>query len=214
MHLQLPTVLLSMVVCLSCGMQVGVKPASDTSTDDLDSRPDSPDIHPDSPLDPIDIHDPHDTVLDPGPHDVVSDGVDIADLPDTILDPVALDAEDVEELYDETDPPPCTGTQLDGFCWHLGAEEDGCDDTCAGHGGYHPATRTFAGSGGTSSNCDRVLDALGLPGPGTTDELRASGVGVGCFYMNLVNQRYWVQDVATSDTATYIRARRACACVY
>ena len=83
---------------------------------------------------------------------------------------------------------------------------------CSSHGGYSTCTMSYAGSGGTTSNCDNVLTALGIPGPGSTSDLIGSGAGVGCFYMDIVAARYRVYDTATTAGATYTLARRACAC--
>ena len=109
-------------------------------------------------------------------------------------------------------PPPCNGALVGGFCWYWGGEEASCDQTCSAHGGYHVATKDYAGSAGTNAHCEAVLDALGVPGSGSLTTLGGSGAGVGCFYMNFVDARHRVGDVATSPAAIFTLARRACAC--
>ena len=60
-------------------------------------------------------------------------------------------------------PTTCAGTWVGGYCWYFGAEGESCTEVCASHDGYHKATRTYAGSDGTDSNCYTVLSALGAP---------------------------------------------------
>ncbi|MBI5502767.1 MAG: hypothetical protein HY907_21155 [Deltaproteobacteria bacterium] len=121
------------------------------------------------------------------------------------------DAEASVEAEADTPPGPCAGARVGGHCWYLSGEERSCDNACAAHGGYDDATRTYAGSSGTDANCDAVLDALGAGGSATST-LSGSGAGVGCFLMNMVDSRYRVQDTPTTPAATYLLARRACAC--
>ena len=150
-----------------------------------------------------------------------TDAADRADGPDAADDAPEADstleadspAEGEADAAADADAPPgpCAGHVVEGACWYLSAEERSCDDACSSHGGYAEATRTFAGSSGTNANCDAVLDALGVAGS-RTSTLAVSGAAVGCFYMNLADARYRVQDMTTSSSATYTWARRACAC--
>lgn len=105
---------------------------------------------------------------------------------------------------------PCAGAEVAGACWYLGAEDASCEDVCGAHGGFDPATQTFAGSDGTDLQCSEVLESLGAPG-GTVTPLSGSGIGVGCVVDHL-GARYRVSDVPTTADATYSLARRACAC--
>jgi len=54
------------------------------------------------------------------------------------------------------------GQVVGGFCWYLGTANQSCDTVCQDHGGYHEATRFYAGSDGTTPNCTAVLNALRL----------------------------------------------------
>ncbi len=77
-------------------------------------------------------------------------------------------------------PTPCAsgGTAVGGFCWYLGAENASCDATCSGIGATcAAATITFAGSDGTSENCQNVLAALGVVEPFTESSECLDGFG-------------------------------------
>ncbi len=111
-------------------------------------------------------------------------------------------------------PTSCAGKQVGGFCWYYAASaSQSCGAVCQSHGGYHTATRDFAGSGGTDVACMDVLDAVGAPGDDVST-LGGSGAAVGCFYSPVLSQRHRVGDTPTSQNATYdvIGARRVCAC--
>ncbi len=158
-----------------------------------------PDAPEDTPVD-TSIDQATDTVLDTLPDPEIDTAIEPAS------DPLVDDAPDTVD-----GPGPCGGKPVGGYCWYLGDEEQTCTAACAAHGGYSEATRTFAGSDGTNWNCNDVLDALDAAGV-STNTLSASGAGVGCFLMNLVNDRYRVADTPTISDATYMLARRACAC--
>lgn len=166
--------------------------------------------------DPVDIpaDEPPDPSTDPLPdsdaRDAVDDFVDILD-PDVTEDP--MDPDPVHDPPPEGTDGPCAGTGYAGCCWYLGGgTHPSCTNVCSSHGGYNSCTMTWAGSGGSEVKCDAVLTALGLPNPGTTSTLIGSGAGVGCFWMDVASDRYWVRDTPTTEGATYTLARRACAC--
>ncbi len=71
------------------------------------------------------------------------------------------------------------GVSVAGYCWYASSPSGSCSEACYHHGGYHSATRTYAGSHGTDENCDRVLDALDL-GYGSSYEVHGDW-GIGCF---------------------------------
>jgi hypothetical protein len=165
---------------------------------------------PDPGTDPIPDSDALDAEDSPDP----VDDLDVAE-PDVTDDPMDPDP-DPDPVYDpppETMDGPCSGTVYAGCCWYLGGgTHPSCTNVCSSHGGYNSCTMTWAGSGGSEVKCDAVLTALGLPGPGTTSTLIGSGAGVGCFWMDVASDRYWVRDTPTTEGATYTLARRACAC--
>ena len=105
--------------------------------------------------------------------------------------------------------PYCEGTLVGDHCWYLGAEQGSCAETCAAHGGFDDATRGFAGSEGTDEHCAAVLDALDASGS-SVYPLMEIGAGIGC--VSLPDARYRVDDETTTAEATYVLARRACAC--
>ena len=116
-----------------------------------------------------------------------------------------------------TSPTSCTGVSLSGYCWYFGTKGQSCDDVCAPHGGYHDATRFYAGSGGSNSHCVEVLDALGSPtGAGSlrNDDVSAAG----CCYLDFPDENFQPPDVrvrylmATTASVKAGNMMRACAC--
>jgi hypothetical protein len=116
-------------------------------------------------------------------------------------------------------PPPsaepvgCGGVEVGGYCWHLGAESTSCDAVCGFYGGYDEATRTFAGSDGSPSNCRTVLEALGIP---LDDFFETAQGGIGCFGIKNTSGNYfgyWDSQPTTASATYGVPGRsRACAC--
>lgn len=111
---------------------------------------------------------------------------------------------------------PCSGVEVGGACWFLGAGSDDCDTTCVGAGlAYDEATRTYAGSDGTDGQCEAVFDALGVApsvlnvGPCGGDDL-----ALGCVEDQFGggSQRIRCSSPSTNSSAFSTDARRACAC--
>lgn len=101
----------------------------------------------------------------------------------------------------------CGGVEVGGYCWYLGAEGKNCDQVCVSHGGYHEATRTYAGSDGTDNNCIQVLDALGAP----DGEFRTQSGYEGCYQFEFEGKSY--RRRALYPTNSWASGyRRACAC--
>jgi len=211
----IPAVLAALALA-SCARAGDQGPISDSSTEpditDADDIEDSP--ADDSPGEPVpdvpdapDLQDTTDALDAPDATDPV-DPDTTPEVPDPDADP-----DPVPDPGEDTGPIPCSGSIVGGCCWYLGGgTHPSCSTVCASHGGYSTCTRTYAGSDGTDTNCDSVLDALGIPYPGTTSTLVASGAGVGCFYQDIVDERYRVADTPTAEGATFLLARRACAC--
>jgi hypothetical protein len=105
--------------------------------------------------------------------------------------------------------PYCEGALVGDHCWYLGDEQGSCEETCADHGGFDEATRGFAGSDGSDEHCALVLDALDASGS-SVYPLIGIGAGIGC--SSVSGARYRVEDETTTPEATYVLARRACAC--
>jgi hypothetical protein len=121
------------------------------------------------------------------------------------------------------DPPPatCAGTWVGGYCWYLSADGQSCTGACASHGGYHTATRFYAGSDGTDSHCLAVLAALGAPPADYRSSSHCNGGGAGCHYSEHYYDetlKSWTRCTAPSTTAEttfsqyHYRYYRACAC--
>lgn len=118
---------------------------------------------------------------------------------------------------DEEDGGPCHGAEVGGACWFYGAAGQTCVSVCDNEEmAYSPATMTYAGSGGSDTNCGAVLDALGADGAGPSLTLTDCDVwhGLGCML--------WVEpgyehrprcnNIPTTAEDAYADARRACAC--
>jgi hypothetical protein len=95
-----------------------------------------------------------------------------------------------------------------GACWYLGASGATCDDTCAAQGKvYDDATRTFAGSDGTNSNCIGVLSVFGSFSFNGASPL---GSALGCaVYVEMDAYRDTTFTQPESGLSDW---RRACAC--
>ncbi|HAW51060.1 MAG TPA: hypothetical protein DCX54_01845, partial [Flavobacteriales bacterium] len=105
--------------------------------------------------------------------------------------------------------PVCDGTIVDGYCWYLGREGLSCNDVCASHGGYDSATRTYAGSSGSSVKCWRVITSLNI----TLDDFyETAQSGRGCFVIRSSSGNYlgyWDELPTTADVPG---GQRICAC--
>ena len=105
----------------------------------------------------------------------------------------------------------CTGVNVGGYCWYLGAEDQSCSEVCASHGGYHEATRFYAGSDGTNENCIQVLAAFGFS---TGKFYKTAQGGLGCFIIGGAPYRYRDERNRTEASGKSMTPgrRRACAC--
>jgi hypothetical protein len=101
------------------------------------------------------------------------------------------------------------GTAPEGLEWHVGTEGVSCTDVCASFGGYHYATRVYAGSDGSADNCLNVLKTLNIP---LDSFYKTKQGGIGCSITRAASGNYlgyWDED-PTSPDAT--RWQRVCAC--
>lgn len=134
---------------------------------------------------------------------------------------MALERWDLFPAYEppgaEQPPAQCAGTRVGEYCWYLGAKGQSCDEVCAPHGGYHDATRFYAGSTGTNAQCTNVLNALGAPSGAAglrTDDISAGG----CCYLDFPDEDLEPPDMrvrylmATTASARAGLMSRACAC--
>jgi hypothetical protein len=113
--------------------------------------------------------------------------------------------------YDLGGCSACPGTEIGGFCWVLGGDNQSCDQACAGIGSIYDGegTRGFAGSDGTNENCQAVLDTLGAPGSGPPTN-PACADAFGCA-VTISGTRARCLDPTTSTSAIGT-VLRACAC--
>jgi hypothetical protein len=117
-----------------------------------------------------------------------------------------------------TPTTPCLtgGVGVGGFCWFLGALDASCDDTCTGMGlTCSPGTISYAGSGGTSAQCEAVLSALS-PGLFFGGDLSCTaGFSVGCavgHFNGGITAGIRCTDPPTDCAGLGLTAGRACAC--
>lgn len=122
-------------------------------------------------------------------------------------------------IFIEIVEPPlaCDGDVLGGACWWFGGNGESCDEVCDGKGGYVDATRTYAGSDGSDTNCGSVMttiDPFHAPGDTVTPVSSFGGsgtLGCGSDYTGVATT-YRVHGGATNATAQVGNFRRACAC--
>lgn len=104
----------------------------------------------------------------------------------------------------------CMGVKIGGYCWYYGGEDVSCNDVCESHGGYHEATRFFAGSDGSNANCKKVLRALGFSSGNFYETTQG---GIGCFIIGGAPYRYRDRKpTKASATSVTPGRRRVCAC--
>lgn len=109
--------------------------------------------------------------------------------------------------------PPAGGscsTLVGGYCWHkTTSAAESCTTRCSSLGGVHPATRYYAGSYGTTANCQSVLIALGETAPSVTYDLDSSA---GCYRAQTTARAIGSLFTDYSVGVLGSQARRACAC--
>jgi len=121
---------------------------------------------------------------------------------------LAIKPEEIPDYTTKTGGPAVVG----GFIWYYGASAESCTTVCASHGGYHEATRTYAGSDGTDSNCWAVLSALGAPADTDGFIHDSHGTYAGCFWINGTDVD-WIRDSYTTlEERGLVDFHRACAC--
>lgn len=105
-------------------------------------------------------------------------------------------------------PSLCAGVSVGGYCWYKGNAGANCTAVCATHGGYHEATRSFAGSDGTLANCELVVSAFGVASPST---MTGTTAGTGCSVHSL-DLRVNRNTSPTTEGAAEASLARICAC--
>ncbi len=124
-------------------------------------------------------------------------------------------------IYRISDPSECGGLSpceeaggkvVGGFCWLKSGANKSCAQTCteAGSTCNLSGTKDYAGSGGSSANCQSVLDALGKTGSGSVTD-GTSYFGLSCNW-DSSGDRNRVTSPATSCSAYAPNTYQACAC--
>ncbi len=109
--------------------------------------------------------------------------------------------------------PGCRGMVAGGRCWFEGLPGESCTTLCGSYGlAYDEATRTYAGSAGTTDHCNQLLNRFQLPG----DSVSYEGVcnfALGCAYdgnePNLWRIRCAQETTAAASEPGIVRV---CAC--
>jgi len=120
--------------------------------------------------------------------------------------------------YDTSGCLPCPGAMVGGACWVLGAQGADCNATCAGIAAgvtYDPATDTYAGSAGTTLNCQAVVTGLSIPLSVIDEPSCPAGVGCGLVSVTMpfpTTLAIRCPTPATTATATDPDVVRICAC--
>ncbi len=124
-----------------------------------------------------------------------------------------------------TPPPRCltSGFLVGGRCWFVSGAGESCDERCAGQAlAYDAATESFAGSGGTLGNCQKLVNgylAIFYPGLslGALDHPCADfGLGgLGCAALSVGFAAVPVRCTTppTTSLAEHPDAARFCACM-
>lgn len=119
--------------------------------------------------------------------------------------------------YSECTDVPCGGTTVAGYCWYSGSSGGSCTSACASHGGYHEATRNYAGDLGNPADCKNLFDILGFAS-GTMHNNGSTALGC-VFYDGYTvdgnnGRRYRDTGGPTTAGGSQSSRKRVCACEY
>ncbi|MES2745510.1 MAG: hypothetical protein V4655_08780 [Bdellovibrionota bacterium] len=113
---------------------------------------------------------------------------------------------------------PCAspGRRVSYYCWYLGGSGANCVTACSSVSrGYHSATASYAGSGGTDEACrDLVGDTFSTVIDASFSASASAPVGAGCsiYVENGLDIGLREETIATTDTAAQAFFRRVCSC--
>ena len=130
----------------------------------------------------------------------------------TVLASNSVGSDDVVISIEVT--PACGGTPISDYCWYLGLSGQSCSEVCGEHGGYHDATRYYAGSDGSLGNCHDVLNGLLVDAISVTDSSFPSGLGCAAYFEppnTFIGYRFLTPTTEGSSDPDILRA---CACLY
>jgi hypothetical protein len=101
------------------------------------------------------------------------------------------------------------GLSMGGFCWYIGLLGQSCTTVCTGRGGYNTATSSYAGSSGTTANCQALKTAF-VSDVGSWGGAIACPAGLGCVIGS--GTGYRCTSPATTTGAAEGTGARFCAC--
>jgi len=111
--------------------------------------------------------------------------------------------------------PSCAegGLNFGGSCWYTGLAAQSCTQVCSTRGGYSDETEAFAGSGGSSANCEALMTAFsGASSASYTGDVDCGALGGGCVYRESTSSTQRCSTPATTAGASQSGHRRICAC--
>jgi hypothetical protein len=113
-------------------------------------------------------------------------------------------------------PCPSPGRRVDYFCWYLGTVSDNCTNACSAVSrGYHGATASFAGNGGTDERCRSLIQETFI------DQIEASfsppaaapdGLGCSIYVQSGIDIGLREKTRVTTANAAQPFFRRICSC--
>ena len=152
---------------------------------------------------------------------VARDAIDASSSEPAVADAaLAPSSRDAEATEDATSAPladaalACSGVEVFGICWYVGAQGASCVETCAAHGGYRDAASAYVGTvaqGGSAAECDALLSALGEGSPASEGQ-RTDGAGLGCHLFGAQRDPYWLESPSFDAASRLGAVRVVCGC--
>ena len=104
------------------------------------------------------------------------------------------------------------GFKLEENFWYLSKPGESCEQVCANHGGYNDATRTVAGSDGSSLKCQLTFLGISKGTVGFEYLKECPTAGLGCYIKNGKKIRCGMPSNPTTAEASAEGVERACSC--
>jgi hypothetical protein len=129
-----------------------------------------------------------------------------------------LDAADPDAAVQLDAAAACAGMRLGGACWYQGALGESCTTVCTAHGGFSPATITYAGAASAgdrshAAGCSEVAAALSVrPYTANVDNVNETN-DYGCVEEPDKNRSELVSLAATVAGSANAMLARFCACL-
>jgi len=103
------------------------------------------------------------------------------------------------------------GLSMGGYCWYIGNDNQSCTSVCSTRGGYNAATKDYAGSAGTSANCQAISMAFFADQIGWWGDDPCTGyTTLGC--LQYTGSAFRCIGGATTEAGSLSGGHRFCAC--